>query len=71
MASILESVEIKKYWPRFNYSQKHWEDVFGVIHIEDRNGFLRLIIEKTKRILNQFIVFTIYQKAIVGLRNCY
>jgi DNA polymerase-3 subunit epsilon len=49
MASILESVEIKKYWPKFNYSQKHWEDVFGIYTYEDRNGFLRLIIEKNKK----------------------
>ena len=49
MASILESVEIKKYWPKFNYSQKHWEDVFGIYTYEDRNGFLHLIIEKNKK----------------------
>ncbi|HYM94766.1 MAG TPA: exonuclease domain-containing protein, partial [Chitinophagaceae bacterium] len=29
MASILESTEIKNWWPVFNYSQKKWEDVFG------------------------------------------
>jgi DNA polymerase-3 subunit epsilon len=57
MASILESVEIKKYWPRFNYSQKHWEDVFGIYTYEDRNGFLRLIIEKNKKNLKPVHTF--------------
>lgn len=49
MASILESIEIKKHWPKFNYSQKHWEDVFGVYVYEDGNGYLRLAIEKNKK----------------------
>jgi len=57
MASILESVEIKKYWPKFNYSQKHWEDVFGIYTYEDRNGFLRLIIEKNKKNLKPVHTF--------------
>src|SRR5574339_78846 len=57
MASILESDEIKKYWPRFNYSQKHWEDVFGIYTYEDRNGFLRLIIEKNKKNLKPIHTF--------------
>src|SRR4029079_394776 len=30
MASILESSEIKRLWPIFNYSQKRWEDVYGI-----------------------------------------
>jgi DNA polymerase-3 subunit epsilon len=57
MASILESVEIKKYWPKFNYSQKHWEDIFGIYTYEDRNGFLRLIIEKNKKNLKPIHTF--------------
>ena len=57
MACILESVEIKKYWPRFNYSQKHWEDVFGIYAYEDRNGYLRLAIEKNKKNLKPVHTF--------------
>lgn len=57
MASILESVEIKKYWPKFNYSQKHWEDVFGIYTYEDRNGYLRLAIEKNKKHLRPVHTF--------------
>jgi DNA polymerase III subunit epsilon len=57
MACILESVEIKKYWPKFNYSQKHWEDVFGIYTYEDRNGYLRLAIEKNKKNLKPVHTF--------------
>jgi DNA polymerase-3 subunit epsilon len=57
MACILESVEIKKYWPKFNYSQKHWEDVYGVYIYEDRNGYLRLAIEKNKKNLKPVYSF--------------
>ncbi|MFI5131664.1 MAG: exonuclease domain-containing protein [Chitinophagales bacterium] len=49
MACILESTEIKKLWPVFNYSQKGWEDVFGIFAYEDQNGYTRLAIEKNKK----------------------
>jgi DNA polymerase-3 subunit epsilon len=57
MASILESAEIKRYWPKFNYSQKHWEDVFGIFVYEDQNGYLRLTIEKNKKQLKPVYTF--------------
>src|SRR5258708_14334310 len=49
MACILESSEIKRLWPIFNYSQKRWEDVFGIYTYVDQNGYLRLAIEKNKK----------------------
>ena len=49
MACILESSEIKRLWPIFNYSQKRWEDVYGIFAYEDQNGYLRLAIEKNKK----------------------
>jgi DNA polymerase-3 subunit epsilon len=49
MAYILESAEIKKLWPLFNYSQKGWEDTYGMFAYEDQNGYLRLAIEKNKK----------------------
>lgn len=51
MAIILESSEIKKLWPVFNYSQKKWEDVYGIYSFEDQNGYMRLAIEKNKKSL--------------------
>ena len=69
MACILESVEIKKYWPKFNYSQKHWEDVFGIYTYEDRNGYLRLAIEKNKKNLKPVHTFHNLSEGYSWLRN--
>jgi DNA polymerase-3 subunit epsilon len=57
MASILESTEIKKLWPVFNYSQKNWEDTYGIFVYEDQNGYQRLAIEKNKRRLTPACTF--------------
>jgi DNA polymerase III subunit epsilon len=69
MACILESVEIKKYWPKFNYSQKHWEDVFGIYSYEDGNGYLRLAIEKNKKNLKPVHTFHNLSEGYDWLRN--
>jgi DNA polymerase-3 subunit epsilon len=77
MACILESAEIKKLWPVFNYSQKRWEDVYGIFSYEDQNGFLRLAIEKNKKHLAPLYRFhylvdghTILRKLIKDFRFC-
>jgi len=57
MAHILESSEIKKLWPIYNYSQKRWEDVYGIYSFEDQNGYLRIAIEKNKKHLTPFYTF--------------
>jgi len=57
MACILESAEIKKRWPIFNYSQKGWEDTYGIFAYEDQNGYMRLAIEKNKKRLNPVLSF--------------
>lgn len=49
MAAILESIEIRRLWPAFNYSQKRFENVFGLYVYEDARGYWRLIIEKKKK----------------------
>lgn len=49
MAAILESIEIRRLWPAFNYSQKRFEQVFGLYAFEDARGYWRLVIEKKKK----------------------
>jgi len=49
MACILESTEIKRLWPRFNASQKKWEDIYGIFSFEDQNGYRRLAIDKSRK----------------------
>jgi DNA polymerase III subunit epsilon len=77
MACILESTEIKKLWPIFNYSQKRWEDVYGIFTYEDQNGYLRLAIEKNKKHLKPIYTFhylvdghTIIRKIIREFNLC-
>lgn len=57
MACILESTEIKKLWPVFNYSQKGWEDTYGIFAYQDQNGYMRLAIEKNKKQLAPVCTF--------------
>jgi DNA polymerase-3 subunit epsilon len=57
MACLLESAEIKKRWPKFNSSQKRWEDVYGIYSFEDQNGYLRLAIDKNRKRLNPVTTF--------------
>lgn len=49
MATLLESAEIKHRWPRFNASQKKWEDVFSLHVYEDQRGYLRLALDKNRK----------------------
>lgn len=57
MAHILESTEIKKLWPVFNYSQKNPESVYGIFAFEDQNGYLRLAIDKNRKQLRPVHTF--------------
>ncbi len=57
MAHILESTEIKKLWPAFNYSQKNAEKVYGIFMYEDQKGYHRLAIEKNKKYLKPVYTF--------------
>ena len=57
MAFILESIEIKKFWPEQNRSQKRFEQAYGLYSFEDRKGYMRLCIEKKKKNLKAVIHF--------------
>lgn len=57
MAFILESIEIKRLWPEFNYSQKRFTAAYGLYVYEDRNGYMRLAIDKKKRQLPPLYTF--------------
>lgn len=48
MAQILESVEIRKLWPKYNRSQRGFHPKFGVYAYEDQKGYLRLAVEAHK-----------------------
>ena len=48
IALLLESQDIKKYWPKFNRSQRWSEACWGIHRYEDQQGYWRLQVAKTK-----------------------
>lgn len=59
MAFILESIEIKRLWPPFNYSQKRFTPAYGLYLFEDRSGYHRLVIDKKKKNLQPLYTFNL------------
>jgi DNA polymerase-3 subunit epsilon len=59
MAFILESIEIRRLWPPYNSSLKRFTPVYGLYVYEDRNGYLRLAIEKQKKLLRPLYTFNL------------
>jgi DNA polymerase-3 subunit epsilon len=57
MACILESVEIKKYWPKFNYPKSIGKMFLAFTLTKTGMAFFVSSLKKIKRILNLFTVF--------------
>ncbi len=62
-ACILESIEIKKYWPVFNKSQKYYERLYGIYEFEDSLGYKRLAIDNKRKILTPLATFSLLIEA--------
>ena len=69
MAFILENVEIKKYWPGQNRSLKRFEQAYALYSFEDRNGYLRLAIEKKHKNIKPLYTFNLLTEGHTLLRN--
>ncbi|HMH21771.1 MAG TPA: exonuclease domain-containing protein [Puia sp.] len=59
MAFLLECIEIRRLWPLYNRSLKRFEQTYGLYVFEDRNGYLRLAIEKRRRHLQPVYTFNL------------
>jgi DNA polymerase-3 subunit epsilon len=59
IAFLLECIEIKKLWPLYNRSLKRFEQAYGLYFFHDRNGYLRLAIEKRKKQLQPLYTFSL------------
>lgn len=68
-ALVLESTEIRRLWPQFNRSQKKYHHSYGLYTYEDRNGYLRLFIEKKKQHLSPVYTFNLLHEGQVLLRK--
>lgn len=69
MAEILESVEIRRLWPKFNRSQRGYHPKFGLFSYEDRQGYLRLAIETNKNHHKPLHTFNTLLEGHQWLRN--
>ncbi len=52
MASVLETIEIKRLWPKYNRAIKGYEASYGMYMYEDGNGYIRLAIDRKHKHLN-------------------
>jgi DNA polymerase-3 subunit epsilon len=69
MAFLLECVEIRRLWPRYNRSLKRFEQQYGLYVFEDRRGYLRLAIEKKKKIFPEAFSFSLLTEGHSMLRK--
>lgn len=69
MASILESIEIRRLWPEFNYSQKRFEQYYALYRYEDARGYIRLGIDKQRKNLQPIYTFGIITEGHQLLKN--
>jgi DNA polymerase-3 subunit epsilon len=49
IAFVLEAVEIKRLWPKYNRSLKRFEHAYGIYVFEDQRGYLRLAVDKYRK----------------------
>lgn len=68
-AIVLESAEIKRLWPKYNYSQKQPIQRFGLYLFEDGHGYLRLAIDKKKKNIPSLYNFNLLQEGITMMRK--
>jgi DNA polymerase-3 subunit epsilon len=69
IAFLLECIEIKRLWPAYNRSLKRFTPGFGLYVYEDRNGYSRLILEKTKHQLQPVYTFSLLHEGQTLLRR--
>ena len=68
-ALVLESTEIKRLWPKYNYSQKEPLIKFGLYSYYDNRGYLHLALDKKKKTLPAIFIFNLYEDGRRMLRN--
>lgn len=69
IAYLLESHEIKKYWPRFNRSQRFTRYCWGIYKYLDQNGYIRLIVAKSNKSDRPLISFRSFDQSWDFLRT--
>ena len=52
IAFVLEAVEIKRLWPKYNRSLKRFEHAYSLYAFEDQRGYMRLAVDKHRKYTN-------------------
>ncbi|RYF84757.1 MAG: DNA polymerase III subunit epsilon, partial [Chitinophagaceae bacterium] len=68
-ALVLESAEIRRLWPKYNYSQKQPVQKYALYSFEDGKGYLRLAIDKKKKNLPAHYQFNLLHEGLVLLNK--
>lgn len=68
-ALVLESAEIKRLWPKYNYSQKQPSQKYALYCFEDNRGYMRLAIDKKKKNLPALYNFNLLHEGLVLLKK--
>ena len=68
-AIVLESAEIKRLWPKYNYSQKQPVQKFGLYMFEDSRGYLRMAIDKKKKNIPSLYNFNLLHEGMTMLKR--
>ncbi len=58
-ALVLESTEIKRLWPKYNYSQKEPSQKYALYDYIDHKGFRRILLDKKKKNLPAICTFNL------------
>lgn len=69
MALVLESIEIRKHWPKHNKAQKKIEFAYGLYDYEDQNGYIRLCIDRVRKLTRPVETFSNLNDAVDTLQT--
>jgi DNA polymerase-3 subunit epsilon len=69
MAEVLETIEIKRLWPKYNRAIKGFEAGYGLYLFEDGKGFLRLAVDRKHKTLQPLQVFYSRMEAMTELKR--
>ncbi|HZY38318.1 MAG TPA: exonuclease domain-containing protein [Mucilaginibacter sp.] len=50
IAFVMEAVEIKRLWPKYNRSLKRFEQAYSLYAFEDQRGYIRLAVDKHRKL---------------------
>lgn len=69
MASVLETIEIKRLWPKYNRAIKGYEASYGLYLFEDGRGYMRLAVDRKHKHLSAVHLFYSRHEGVTELKR--